>query len=190
MKTCPNCSRKIEDKASICPYCGTKLSPSLITRFKTNIRFRIGLIAGIIAFIAIIGGGIYLALLNGLFGPSCYEQSQSYLTDFTPLFSQWNESVQTIQGLNKNEIELAQFSLEGIRDQVSKLTPPRCAQQAHTLILSYMDDTLNGYNAFISAAPEGTVKSYFEDAANHYDQYHTIVLKIYPELSKPPTPTP
>ncbi len=190
MKTCPNCSRKIQERVSVCPYCGTTLSPSLITRFKTNMRYRIGFIAGIIAFVAIIGGGIYLALLNGLVGPSCYQQSQSYLTDFTPLFGQWNESVQKIQGLNKSEIELAQFSLEGIRDQVSKLTPPRCARQANTLILAYMDDTLNGYNAFISAAPEGTVKSYFEEAANHYNQYRSLVLKIFPELSEPPTPTP
>ncbi len=190
MKTCPNCSRKIQDKETVCPYCGKTLSPSLISRFKTNFKFRIGLVAGIIAFVAIIGGGIYLALLNGLFGPSCYEQSQAYLTDFTPLFSQWNESVQNMQGLNKSEIEREQFSLEGIRSQVSNLTPPRCAREAQALILSYMDDTLNGYNAFISAAPEGMVKSYFEDAANHYSQYHTLVLKIFPELSEPATSTP
>ena len=190
MKTCPNCSRKIQDKETICPYCGKTISLTLIDRFKTNLKLRIGLITGIILVVAIIGGGISLALLNGLFGHSCYEQSQAYLTDFTPLFGQWNESIQKIQGLNKREIELVEISLEATRDQVSQLTPPRCAQHAHTLILSYMDDTLNGYNAFISAAPEGTVKSYFEDAANHYSQYRTLILKTFPELSEPATSTP
>jgi hypothetical protein len=190
MKTCPNCAKKIQDKATTCPYCGKPLTPSLIDRLKTNMKYRVGLILGVVGLVAIISGGIYLARLNGLFGPSCYVQSQAYLTDFTPLFSQWNEANQNVQSLNKNDLEIAEFSMESIREQIGALTPPRCARKAQTLILSYMDNTLDGYNAFISSEPEGTVKSYIEEAANHYAQYHTEVLKIYPELSETSTPTP
>jgi hypothetical protein len=190
MKNCPNCGKKIQDKEVVCPYCGKSLSPSLIARIKTNTRYKVGLIGGIVALVAIISGGIYLARQNGLFGPSCYEQSQAYLNDFIPLFSQWNEAIQQIQGLNKTEIEQVEFWLEGVSAQIGALTPPKCAQEAHTLFMSYTDDTLNGYNAFISNQPEGTVKSYIEDAANHYNQYHTVVLKIFPELSVSSTPTP
>jgi hypothetical protein len=190
MKNCPNCGRKIQDKERVCPYCGKSLTPSLIARIKANTGYKIGLIGGIVALIVIVSGGIYLARQNGLFGPSCYEQSQTYLNNFAPLFSQWNETIQKIRGLNKNEIELAELSLEGISDQIRALTPPKCAQQAQALFMSYVDDTLNGYNAFISNQPEGTVKSYIEEAANHYDQYHTLVLKLYPELSVTSTPSP
>jgi zinc-ribbon domain len=192
MKICPYCSKKIQDKVTVCPYCGKSLTPTLITRIKSHPKYRLGLVISIVAFLAISFGGVYIAYRAGLFAPkpTCYDQSQAYLNEFMPLFSQWNQVNQQIHGLNKSEIELSEYSMEGISSQISSLTPPQCAKNAHVLFVSYMDGTLNGYNAFLSGEPEPTYKSYLDKAADDYAAYRSAIIKIFPELSIAPTPTP
>ena len=155
-------------------------------------RSKIARFISIAALVIVISGGIYYANLRGLFTPkpSCYEQSQAYLNEFTPLFSNWSQSAQNIQQLTKDQLERDEFAMEGIRAQIGALTPPKCAEKAHQYFVAYMDDTLNGYNAFISGATEATVKTYLDNAAQSFTQYHTEVLNIYPELSASSTPTP
>jgi hypothetical protein len=192
MRKCPHCGKKIQEKTTVCPYCGKVVNQSLLSKIKTNKRYQIGLAIGVLSLVLIIAGGVIIANRAGLFAPrqSCYAQSQDYLTQFAPLFSQWNDAYQKTVGLNKNEIELALFSLEGIRDHISMLTPPNCAKTAHQLFLSYMDETLNGYNAFISQSPGATVQAHIEKASTYYGEYRGLVLQLYPELSSTSTPYP
>jgi hypothetical protein len=192
MKICPNCNKNIQDDAMVCPYCGKPLRSSLISKIKTRAKYQIGLGLAVFALAAIITGGIFIAQQNGLFAPksSCYALSQTYLSAFMPLFSQWNEANQLMQAQDKKGIEMNEFSMEGLRDQISALTPPKCAQEAHSLFLSYMNNTINGYNAFISEQPAATVKSYIDQASQDYENYRTITLQIYPELSASSTPSP
>ena len=192
MRKCPHCGKKIQEKTTLCPYCGKVVNQSIISKIKTSTRFQVGLVISILSIVLIITVGIIIANRAGLFAPrlSCYTQSQDYLGKFAPLFSQWNDAYQKTVGLNKNEIELALFSLEGIRDHVSMLTPPNCAKTAHQLFLSYMDETLNGYNAFISQSPGATVQGYIEKASTYYGEHRAMVLQLYPELSSTSTPYP
>ncbi len=192
MKVCPNCQKKIQDKVAICPYCGKPVSPSLMSRIMSSTKYRVGLIAGIIGLVVLLSGGIYFASRNGLFAPkaSCYEQSQAYLNEFMPLFSQWMETNQNINNLRKADVEVMEYSMETIRDQVSALTPPQCALKVHQFFMAYMDSTLDGYNALISGDTGVTVKKYIDTAANYYDQYRAQVLELYPELSSVPIATP
>jgi hypothetical protein len=192
MKICPHCKKNIQENATVCPYCGKPVKASIITKIKTSAKYQIGLSLAVLALAAIITGGILFAQQNGIFAArqSCYEQSQAYLNAFTPLFSQWADTNQQIQGLSIDEIELAEISMEGIRDQIGALTPPKCAADAHALFMSYMDNTITGYNAFISKQPAATVQSYIDQASRDYENYHTLTLQIYPELSATSTPTP
>src|SRR5512136_1503687 len=101
MKICPYCSKKIQDKVTVCPYCGKSLTPTRISRIKSHPKFRLALVISIVAFLAISSGGVYIAYRAGLFvpKPTCYDQSQAYLNEFMPLFSQWNQVNQQIHGL-------------------------------------------------------------------------------------------
>lgn len=191
MKICPYCDKKIQDKMTVCPYCGKSLKPSLITRIKTNTKYRMGFIS-VVALLIIIPGGIYTANRMGLFAPkpSCYDQSQAYLSQFMPLFSQWTATDQKIHELNKKELEVSVIALEAIRQQIIELTPPSCAQVVQRIFTSYMDETLNGYNAFISGEPGKTVQGYIDQASEYYTVYRSSVLELYPELSISPTPSP
>jgi len=190
MKTCPHCGKKIQDKATVCPYCEQSLSSPWITNLISHIKNRIGLIIAIVFVGLAIVGGVFTANRMGLFAqkPTCYEQSQAYLNQFAPLFSQWNETSQKTSNLNKDQLELSVIALESVRQQIIELSPPQCAQEVHALFATYMDETLNGYNAFISGEPGDKVKSYIESASQAYTQYRALVLKLYPELSASPTP--
>ncbi len=192
MKVCPNCSKKIQDEATVCPYCGEKLTPTLLSKIVANPKYRAGSIAGIVILVVLLSAGIYYANLKGLFTPqpSCYAQSQDYLNAFMPLFSQWNEITQNIHNLRKTDIEVMEYSMEGVRAQIAALTPPKCAQQAQQLFVSYVDETLAGYNAVISGDTQVTYMTHLDNAAELFDQYHKLVLDLYPELSASPTPTP
>jgi len=192
MKVCPNCQKRIPDKATVCPFCGKPVSPSLISKIMSTTRYKIGFIAGMIGLVALLTAGLYIANLRGWFSPrpSCYAQSQAYLDEFMPLFSQWTQASQNIHNLTKSDIELIEFSMESLRNQISALTPPKCAVKVHQLFMSYMDNMLNGYNAVISGDTEVTVKTYIDTAADFYNQYRSQVLELYPELSISPTSTP
>lgn len=173
MKICPYCSKKIQDKMTICPYCGKSLTSSWRLRIRTDSRYRLGFLSAIVVLIIIIFAGIYSANRFGFFAPrsTCFDQSSDYLNQLTPLYSQWTSTVQTIPELNKDQFERSVILLEGTCQQIIELTPPKCAMEAHKLLSSYMDETLNGYNAFISGEPADIAKSYIDGAV-------TITLNI------------
>ncbi len=190
MKVCPNCKQKIQDKMTVCPYCGKSLKPTPFSRIRSNPKYRMIFVFAILALGLVISGSIFTINRLGLFAPkaSCFDQSQAYLNQFMPLFSQWTATDQNNRTLNKQELELSLITLEGIRQQIVELNPPTCAQTVHKIFASYMDETLNGYNAFVSGAPQDTVKSYIEKASEYYTVYRSSVLELYPELSVSPTP--
>ncbi len=192
MKVCPYCAKKIQDKMTICPYCGKSLTSSWLSRIKTHPKYKIGLFSGLAALIIIISGGGFIAYRMGFLPPraSCYQQSQVYLNGLTPLFTQWLNANQSIHELDKNEIELSKYALEVVRDEIAALSPPKCALKAHELLMSYMNETLDGYNAFLAGEPGSAAKNHIEQAAQDYNQYHTLVLELYPELSATSTPYP
>ena len=136
---------------------------------------------GVIAFVFI---GLALLIASCGETQSCAELTKEYRIQVDKLASEWDSANEIANSTPRMELTRPITNLQNIRNEYYRLIVPKCAKEAHTLLLDYMDAIIEGYAAYIAYKPDTTVNDHFTSAAKYFDSWTAAFSKLAVE----PTP--
>lgn len=173
-KPCPYCAETIKAAAVVCRFCGRELEDELanappIARSFSWMR---------LAAVAVLALGTVILLLWFLssrrpapaltavapIALSCATQSRSFLGQIEPLARQWDDANAVAKSAARIALAGPVTNLQALRRQAQDIQAPQCAFLAKQRLIDAMDNTINGYIAFMGQKPESEVSQYFDQA--------------------------
>jgi hypothetical protein len=115
---------------------------------------------------------LLMGLLLAACGPTgCDIQSMDYRNGVNSLASEWDQTNKLANSTPRIQLATVISELQAERNKVSDLYAPDCAQNAQQLLLSYMDETIDGYLSFLADDPATTVQAHFTKANQLFTEW-------------------
>lgn len=132
---------------------------------------------------------------------SCQTQSQAYSDRIAPKLQEFNDAYQLASSTPRISLGDRIQELQRIRRSIADVSAPDCARQASNLVLSGLDNIINGFIDFLALAGEATVQRETDqgilELGNGLDQlsalaagHATPVPKVLPTGTPLPTAIP
>lgn len=87
-----------------------------------------------------------------------------FLGQIEPLARQWDDANAVAKSAARIALAGPVANLQALRRQVQDVQAPPCAFLAKQRLIDAMDNTINGYMAFMQQKPENTVNQFFDQA--------------------------
>jgi hypothetical protein len=119
--------------------------------------------------------------------PTCLEHSVSYGKQIKAIAQEWDDANTLASQTPRAALAQQIANLQAIRRKAQDLTPLDCTKAAHFALTNAMDETIQGYLAFLGQKPDDEVNRHFNNAKGFMTSYSTEILKLAAPAA---TPTP
>ena len=123
---------------------------------------------------------------------TCREAAVSYGKEMDPIYQEWDDQLKLTEQTGRGQLAPQIQSLQAIKRKADAVTVPECAKVAHGHIVIGMNDTIDGFLAFMSQQPQTEVSAKIKSGSNHFNQYRLELDKatVAPTAAPVPTATP
>lgn len=111
-------------------------------------------------------------------GPSCAEQSKEGLAQLQGIAREWDDAYKLASQTPRAALSGQIASLQSIRRKAQDLALPDCASLAKTALVDSMDNSINGFIAFLGQKPETEVQALFKKANESMQAFGNAVITI------------
>ena len=128
-------------------------------------------LVGLLAVVVLVGCGGSPAALAPTNVPSCKEQAAVLVSQIQPLAREWDDANTLASSTPRSSLSAQIDKLQAMRRKAQDLEAPQCAFLVRQRLIDAMDNTINGYLAFLSQKPESEVNKYFDQAKQSMDGF-------------------
>lgn len=112
--------------------------------------------------LAIVAFTLLLSACGG--APTCAEQAGPQLKELQAIAVEWDDAYKLASQTPRASLSGQIASLQAIRRKAQDLAMPECASSAKTALVDSMDNSINGFIAFLGQKPESEVNALFTRA--------------------------
>lgn len=110
--------------------------------------------------------------------PSCVQESVAFVAQVEPLAREWDDANKLADSTPRASLPGQIDKLQAIRRRVQDMQAPDCAFPTRKHLIDAMDNTINGYIAFLGQKPDTAVTVYFTQAGRDMDDYKKALEAI------------
>lgn len=103
--------------------------------------------------------------------PSCPQQAAPFLASVQKLAGEWDDANKLASSTPRMSLPPQVSTLQGLRRRAQDLEAPECAFLVKQRLIDSMDNTINGYIAFLAQKPDSEVNKLFEQAGKSLDAF-------------------
>lgn len=111
-------------------------------------------------------------------GPSCAEQSKEGLSQLQGIAREWDDAYKLASQTPRASLSGQIAALQTIKRKAQDLALPDCASLAKTALVDSMDNSINGFIAFLGQKPESEVQALFKKANESMQAFGNAVINI------------
>jgi hypothetical protein len=122
----------------------------------------------------------------------CAIQAAPFLAEVDPILAAWADTVTLADHTGRASLAPVISQLQALRRDVSQLEPPDCAASAHALLVTSMDETINGYLAFMAQESDREVSTHIAAAGVALEAASDALYEVRtgePAPTRTPRPT-
>jgi hypothetical protein len=114
----------------------------------------------------------------------CSVQAETFIVEVQALVDDWDDANQLASSTSRMALSPVIGQLQQLRREVADLETPECAMKVRNHLLDYMDNTIDGYLAFMTQEDDAAVEGKFESASRQMDSFLSEFVKL--RLGSPP----
>lgn len=97
---------------------------------------------------------------------SCAQQAAPAITQLQSIAREWDDAAKLADQTPRMQLAVQIASLQAIRRRAQDVQMPECAATAKTALVDAMDNTIEGFTAFLGQKPDTEVKAFFARASD------------------------
>jgi len=110
---------------------------------------------------------------------SCYQLTQDYRTQVEELAQDWDDINKLAGNTPRMQLAILISKMQDVRTEFNNLDVPDCANETQSLMLNYMDATIEGYMSFLADEDDIYVQRHFESASHYFDLWSSSLADLY-----------
>ena len=110
---------------------------------------------------------------------SCYQLTQDYRTQVEELAQDWDDINKLAGNTPRMQLAILISKMQDVRTEFNNLDVPDCANETQSLMLNYMDATIDGYMSFLADEDDYTVQKHFESASHYFNLWSLSFADLY-----------
>lgn len=128
---------------------------------------------------------------------ACRRLAVDYQAQMQPIFDEWQDQTKLAGQTSRTNLPPQISTLQTIKRKADAITLPQCAEKAHASLISSMNNTIDGFLAFMAEESDTKVQQLFANALADTETYHAELfiaatghaLPTPFPTEVPPTPT-
>jgi len=110
---------------------------------------------------------------------SCYQLTQDYRTQVEELAQDWDDINKLAGNTPRMQLAILISKMQDVRTEFNNLDVPDCANETQSLMLNYMDATIDGYMSFLADEDDYTVQKHFGSASHYFNLWSLSFADLY-----------
>lgn len=111
-------------------------------------------------------------------GPCEVEAVQAASVAFRDIITQWQDAYKIANSTARISLSAPVSAMQSLRRQATNITVPPCLDNAKRNLTDSMDETINGFLAFMAQKHESVVSSHFDNAQAQLEQFTTKLQTV------------
>lgn len=105
------------------------------------------------------------------FGQSCAQQAAPGITQIQSIAQEWDDAFKLANSTPRATLPAQIGNLQAIRRKVQDVQMPECAALVKQRLIDAMDNSINGFIAFLGQKPDTEVKQFFDQANKSMEDF-------------------